>query len=219
MSKVKTEVIDKLFSILITFPNVPQKAEDQKEIFDKIVLLLEKSQDSFPKGLILKKGKRKVLLDSDDYMFFIELKKQLPVRILVNKPDENIATVNKVGNSIINFLNTILEERAKGAKSISTKLLLSDKPINYASKIIGTSQLAKINEVVKETVQPIAITFTYEREKRRYFISSSYSKKKNQNSFALYTDYDGTLPFDLLQNEYKRLNDPSNLLIKIATEL
>lgn len=216
MSKRKTSTIDKFFSAYITFPKVSKRAIDRKTLFDKIIFLLENSQESFPKGLVLKKAKNKVILDSDDFMFIIELKGQLTTRIMINEPDKNIMIVNKVSNSIINFLNTVLEEQAKGAHIIFTKIMFSDKPINYAAKIIGTTRLAKVNEVAKETVTPFVIGLEYEKEKRRLVISSSFSKKSSQNVFAAQMDCDDKLPFDLLQNENERLNDPINLLKKIA---
>lgn len=216
MSKKKMRPIDKFFSAFITFPKVSKSVKERKTLFDKIVLLLENNKDSFPEGLILKKGKNKVILDSDDFMFSIELKEQLSTRIMINEPDKNIIIVNKVSNSIINFLNTVLEERAKGANIFFSKLLFSEKPINYASKIIGTTQLAKVNEVAKENITPFVIALEYEKEKRKYVISSSFSKKVTQNIFAVQMDCDDKLPFDLLQNENERLNDPINLLKKIT---
>lgn len=218
MSKEKRMKEEVFFQAFIGFPNVSKKAKDREMLFNETYRLIDKNKESFPAKLVLKKVKRKIILDSDDYMFTIDFKRRLVTRIMVNNPDENMEVINKIGNSVINFLNTILGEQAKGSRVSITKICFSKKEVTLPSKIIGTAQLAKVNEIAKETLNPVAITFEYIKSNTNFMVSSISSTimKLRQNVFSSQTIFEEKLPFDLLQKENEKLNEATQLFVRLV---
>lgn len=150
-------------TLLVDYPKVDEKSEKRKLLFNNIYLLLEKNKETFPAKTILKKKGEEIIIDSDDFMFSIELKKPLLTRIMLNDPNKNASVVNAIGNSIFNILNTVLGEQANISHVSSTIVFYLKELSNLPIKIVGTVQIAKINEIAKEMLTPTAIGIEFKK--------------------------------------------------------
>ena len=179
--------------------------------------MIEESKNSLPTGISINKGNLKLILDSDDYMFTIIFKKVLEIRAIVNKPDVNISVVNKLANPIISCVNTILKEKAVTSNVNVSKIYSLEKSMELPSKIIGTAQLAKANEIAKENLRPIFVAFEYKKDNRNCSISCYYNKVDDYLEYAAFhnSKLTETMPFDMLQKEYESLNYSIQILNRL----
>jgi hypothetical protein len=205
---------------IASFSKTQGKAKENKGFFKEIVALIEKNKEALPKEIKIKKGTVRFILDSDDYMITLMGGKCFEVRWLINKPETNIETVNKLANTIISCVNAVLKEKADASSIFISEIFTQDKKINLASKIVGSAQLAKANEVTKETLTPFAIALEYNKDSRKYVISSVYSQTSSsypiQNSISVQFKLEEPIPFDMLQKQYENLNYSVKLCEKLV---
>ena len=201
----------------MSFPKTQGKVNENKCFLQEIVSLVEKTKDNLPAEIKIKKGNYRLILDSDNYMLSLSFRKRLDIRIIVNKPDENILTVNKLANSIINYVNAVLKEKVASSNISVSKICSQEKPVNLPSKIIGSAQLAKANEITKENLNPISVALEYKKDNRNCLISSYYSKitETSENAAFHSLKLAEPMPFDILQKEYESLNYSFQLLDKL----
>ena len=213
MSKEKEK---ELFQVSISFSKIIKDAKEKESLFNRMLTLIKEHKESFPAKLLSYKRRKEIVLDSDEFMFSIRFGKHPSTVIFVRDPEENMEIANGICNSLINFLNIILEEPATNSRVFSSITMAPKKPFNLAKKIVGTTQLAKINEITKETLNPIAIALEYRKEEREYLIYNVFGHKTSQNLVASFTIYKGALPFNLLPKEYEELKNPKKILKMIA---
>ena len=184
-------------------------------MFQEISSLIKQNRDSFPKEVTLKEKRAGIILESEEYM--ISISKNVNIRIIANKPDRTIQTINKISNLIISFINVVLKEKAYGASIYSVILYYPDKVVDLPSKIIGSSQLAKANELTKEALIPIVIGFSFKKDNQEYSISSFYSPTRPmQNNVSNRINLAEAIPFDIVQNQYEKLIYGAQLLLNLA---
>ena len=211
--KIKTNFLQ----AFLNFPKVPKSVKERKILFQEIVTLIEKSKDSLPKELKIEKGACSLILDSDNYMFTINFKRVAQARIMVNKIDENLEKVNNVANIIINLLNTVMKEKARDSSIMIAQIFSPLNDINLSAKFVGISQLAKANEITKESLTPLAIAFEFKKDNLKYVVSSFYSKDESpiQNAISIKLTLSEPIPFDLLLKEHEKLNYAVKLIEKL----
>jgi hypothetical protein len=215
MSKERKQI--NVFQAFVSFPKTRGKIKENKCFLQEIVSLVEKNKDNLPAEIVIKKDNYRLILDSDDYIITIFFKKSLELRILMNKPEANIATVNKLANTILNYVNTVLKEKVVSSSIAITRIYSYEKTVNLPSKIIGSAQLAKANEVAKENLKPVAIAFEYTKDNKSYLISSMSTKPDRlaENAISIQFKLEEPIPFDLLQKQYENLKDTEQLLVKL----
>lgn len=195
----------------VSFPKSPKVAGDIEPLFGKMLSLIQEGEKSFPAKLIVKSKQKRIVLDADDFMFNISFSKGISVRILVSNPNKNLQTVNNMGNTLINFLNTVLGDFGTEAKVSIARTMSLEKPVNFARKIVGDVQMSRINEMTKEVLNPTAIMLGYKKGEREFSLSNFFSVEEGENFLSSNTVYKERLPFNLLQNEYDQLIDPSRV--------
>lgn len=201
--------------VRIIFPKASMKAKEQKVLFNKFFSLIEESKKSLPVKVMSNKRKRNIILDSDEFMFIISFKKIELIKILMNQPEENISTVNEVGNKVINYINILLGDIASNSIVYFRKTTWGlPKKINLCKKLIGEPRLAKINEEVNQTLSPIGIYFEY-KLKGKEFGLASYVNEKSLEEIRVKSTYKYKIPFNLLQKEYDELASPTEILKKL----
>jgi hypothetical protein len=199
----------------INFPKAPKKVKEREVLFNKFFSLIEDGRESLPVKVKSHKRGRQIILDSDEFMFSISFGKTVSTKILVNAPEKNIDVVNEVGNKVINYMNTILGEKATNSHVILSKTILRpQKAVNLCKKLIGEPTLAKINETVKQTLNPVGIFFEYEF-KEKYIAFSTLSNEKSAEGFFSRSVYKDKIPFDLLRKEYDMLVSPAEIVKKL----
>lgn len=218
MSEVKilTEKKEKSFAeIEIRFPKAPKKAKDREVLFNKFLSLIEESKESLPVRVKSNKRRRQIILDSDEFMFTISFRKILSTKILVNHPEENIDTVNEVGNKVINYMNTILGDKATNSSVFfSKRIFRPEKIINLCKKLIGEPRLAKINEEVKQPLNPIGVYFEYELKGKELGFMT-FSNERSAEAIFCKSTYKDKIPFNLLRKEYNELASPTEIIKKL----
>jgi hypothetical protein len=206
-----------LIQAFMSFPKTQGKAKENKCFLQEITSLVEKNKDNLPTEILIKKGNYRLILDSDNYMAALLFKRNLEIRIIMNKPEENISNVNKLTNTIANYVNAVLKEKVATSNVTVARICSKEKAVNLSSKVIGSAQLAKANEITKESLNPLAVAFEYVKDNRNYVISSFYTKtdKPVENAVSIQFKLDEPIPFDLLQKQYENLNFSMQLLDKL----
>jgi hypothetical protein len=208
----KKEKEQTLLEFSINFPKAPKKAKEKRALFQKLLPLIEEQKEALPVRLKSNKRKRYVILDSDEFMFAISFGERIAMRIAVVDPKKNLETVNKVGNKVINFVNTILGKRAIGSQINSSKTTIHPtKTINLAKKIMDERRIAKMNEEVKETLTPCGVYFEYKVKEREFSFATFSNEKSAELMFSSFA-YKGELPFDVLRDEYNELAKPTAII-------
>ena len=192
------------------FPNSPEDTQSKIDIYDKLSKLIE-SFDR-PQNVKFRSNRKKrsiVLLADDEFEIRTKCLKKLSTEVSLANPDKNLDAVNHIWSSVINYINAVLGDAAKGAKIATSKVTCKEeKPSNLSKKIIGETRLAKINENVKRSLSPLGIVFEYEHEGRRYMLAL-YSKRPAETIYS-YETYKEQLPFDLINIEYEKLDEPES---------
>lgn len=207
----------RVYNMFLSFPKVKGDSTEKTALFKEINDLIEKSKETLPKEVTIRKKKNQVILDSDDFMVSLDFGKVVTTRFVINKPSQNLETVNKLSNTVISFLNAVLKDKANGSHALILEVIYPKQAINLSSKIVGTAQLAKANEIAKETLTPIAIAFEYKKNNVRYLLSSYYSENTDtQISVTAQKTFEEALPFDILRQEYENLNYSLQLIVKLS---
>lgn len=203
---------EETFEVTISFPKAPKKAKDRESLFNKTLRLIEENKESIPAKLVSNKREKGIVLDSDEFTVVIQFGKELSAKAIMKNPDKNLKTVNNVGNNIINFLNVVLEELANSSEVSSLRMIFPEKPMNLAKKIVGTTQLARMNQTTKQVLNPLAIMLDYKVGERDFTFSDFSTETIIMENLMSRITYKDRLPFDLLQREYAELNNPSTLV-------
>jgi len=193
----------------VFFPNSPEDTESKIDIYNKLSKLIE----SFDRPQNVKfrsnRKQRSIVLDADEFEIRTKCLKKLSTEASIVNPDKNLDAVNHIWSSVINYINAVLGDAAKGAKIATSKVTCKkEKPSNLSKKIIGETRLAKINENVKRSLSPLGIVFEYEHEGRRYTLAL-YSKRPAETVYS-YKTCEEQLPFDFIKMEYKKLDEPES---------
>jgi hypothetical protein len=200
----------------LSFPNLKDSSKDKAPMFQEIVSLIKQNKDSLPKEVKILEKSTSIILDSEEYMIVIP-QKIIGVKIIANKPDQNIQIINKISNFVISFINVVLKEKAYGASLYCAIFYNPKKEVDLPSKIIGSSQLAKANELTKEALIPVAIGFTIKKDNQEFAISSFYSSSRPmQNNVSTKLDLTDAIPFDIIQKQYEKLIYGAQLLENLA---
>lgn len=213
MAKKKKK--ETIAEVRIIFPNAPKKAKDRKALFNTLLSLVEKDEESLPVEVKSNKKRKFIILDSDEFMFVMSFRKPVSTQMLVNNPNENIDTANEVGEKVINYMNSILGDEAKGSMVGSTKTVSYGKKIfNLSEKLVGRAKVVKMNEEVRQTLKPISIGIEYD-VKDKTFAFFTLSDKTDRNRFASVTTYKDKIPFNVLRKEYDELASPEEFMEKL----
>lgn len=215
MSKQKEPMVT--FYCALDFQKPLTKKEDRDFAFRKFLSLVEEDKESFAVSIRTNKRRRRIILDSEEFMFTFSFRKKPSVRIVVSNPNKNLAVVNKIGSRIVSYLNTILGEVAVKPEVYSRKIILHPRQmVNLGEKLIGTGKIAKISEFVKQTLEPFSISFEYKIDDKYFLLSHSSSEKTAFQLFASRTVYKEKIPFNLLEKEITELSNPEELLKKLV---
>ena len=213
MAKKKEKTLAE-FQIL--FPKAPRKGKDRKVLFNKFLSLVEESKESLLVEVKTNKRRKQVVLDSDEFMFLISFRKILSTKILVNDPEKNITTVNEVGNKVINYMNTILGDKATNSRVRCSKTTTHyRKTVNVCKKLLGEARLAKLSEAVEQPLKPIGIFMGYELKGRDISFATATNKRSGEILFCSST-YKDQIPFNFLRQEYDGLNHPAEIVKKLS---
>ena len=205
-----------LLILEISFPKSPKKAAQRRELLKKMRSLIEQEGESLPFKDVTSKRNR-INLTTEEFLSSVTFTKSLPVMILLKNPAENIEEGNKLGNTLVNYVNTIFGNYAKGAKVSSNEMTPWKKgQFNLARKLIGERKIAKINELIKKTLNPIGILFEYSVEDRTNVVLTV--QRGEEIGSLVFSDYTlkNTLPWDLISNEYAALVDCMKIIDKIS---
>jgi hypothetical protein len=71
--------------------------------------------------------------------------------------------------------------------------------------------MARINEITKEVLNPMAIMLAYKKGERDFSLSNYFSGEEGEIFLSSNTIYKERLPFNLLQTEYEQLTDRSRV--------
>jgi len=206
---------ERLVEFEISFPGALEKVENMKALFNSFRSLVNESEEPLLGKIVTDKRGKQMILESDEFMFIISFRQTPMLSIVILNPDKNIKTVNEVGNQVINFMNTILGEGATGSKVISVKTISHpERMSNFCRKIISDVKIAKINKIVKQTLNPIGIFFEYKSgEKEFKFLT--FSNKRTRSLLFSQTTYKDKIPFDLIVKEYEELEKPTEIINKL----
>lgn len=217
MSKRKEKEPTCTYHSDLYLPKPLKKKEDRDSAFTKFLSLLEEDKESFAVDIRSNKRRRQIILDSENFMFTFSFGRRPLVKISVNDPDKNKATVNEIGNKIVSYFNTIFGEVAVGTEVLSRKVVLYDKKIiNLAEKLLGTGKIAKIGEFVKQTLRPFSISFEYRVGEKDFLFTCSSFKKAGAYLLISSTVYKDKMPFNLLEKEITELDYPVEVIKKLA---
>jgi hypothetical protein len=201
------------FEMQIFFSKASEKVIDKKNLFDKILSLIKQNKESLGVKIKSNKREKKILMSSDNFVLSINFGKEIMMDFLISKPDENIEIFNNVGNNIINYMNTILEEKANNLLIGCIKFIpVYKKNVNLAKKIISESRIVEINNVVEQVLNPIAISLEYQIDDRSFLLSFSSIKEKTNIFVATRIYHKEKLTYNMMQEEYNELKKPLKIL-------
>ena len=213
MAKEKIEEQTTL-QCFVRFQEIEKKDSDQK--YAKFAGLIEENKDVFPSKVIVNNAKKRVLLDAKDFAFEITFRKPILVNIMVNNPYENKAIANEVSSKVINYLNTVLNEGANGARVVCSLMTnTSSKKVNLAAKLLGEGRIARINEIVGQSLKPLSIGFEYKLGEKD-FMFSLFISGSNLQILASSTVYKDKMPFNLLEKEIGELDNPASTIKRLS---
>jgi hypothetical protein len=195
----------------ITFPKTLKK-EEASEVFDKFISLVQENKATFPPKLTFKKTKRRIVFDSENFTCAVSFGKQMEARVILNNPYENRKMANEIGSKIVNYLNTVLGEKATGARVFCTLLKVIEKGANnIPEKLLGDARIARINEVVGRALRCETIGFNFKIDEKEYMFAIFFREISSEllGSEMVYKD---KLPFDLLETEIEGFHNPEKLI-------
>jgi hypothetical protein len=198
----------------VSFPEAKEKDIGVK--YAKFATLIEENRNVFPSKVIVKKAKKRVLLDAKDFAFEISFGKRILINIMVRNPYENKAIANEVSNKVINYLNTVLNEEANGARiNCALTTISSEKKVNIAAKLLGEGRIARINELAGQSLKPLSIGFEYKFGEKDFMLSLFTSESSLQllGSHMVYKD---RIPFNFLEKEIDELDNPASIIQRLT---
>jgi hypothetical protein len=212
---------EEFFEMQIFFSKASEKVIDKKNLFDKILSLIKQNKESLGVKIRSNKREKKIIMSSDNFLLSINFGKEIMMNFLIFKPDENIEIFNNVGNNIINYMNTILEDNANNPLIGCIKFIpVYKKNVNLAKKIISESRIVEINNVVEQVLNPISISLEYQIDDRGFLLSFNSIKEKTNISVATRIYYKEKLTYNVMQEEYNELKKPLKILdVLIESEL
>jgi hypothetical protein len=192
------------------------KKKDKDLAYAKFATLIEENKDVLPVKATVNHAKKRILLDAKDFAFEITFGKMILVNIMVNNPYENKAIVNEVSSKVINYLNTVLNEGANGARvACSLMTITSKKKVNLAEKLLGEGRIARVNEIVGQSLKPLSIGFEYKLGEKNFMLSL-FSSKSSVQILASSTVYKDKMPFNLLEKEIGELDHPVSTIKRLS---
>jgi len=192
------------------------KEEDTDQKYAKFAALIEENKNVFPSKVIVSSAKKRVLLDAKDFAFEITFGKRIAVSVMVNNPYENKVVANEVSSKVINYLNTVLNEGANGARVFcSLVTTISGKKINLAAKLLGEGRIARVNEIVGQSLKPLSIGLEY-RIGEKDFMLSLFTSELTIQMLASSTVYKDKMPFNLLEKEIGELDNPVSIIKRLS---
>lgn len=212
---MKQDILQISMTYEIFFPHSPEDVKTKNDIFNKLLSLiknLDKPQNTTFKS---NKSKRRMFLGSDNFCIDIRWLKKFSTEISLVNPRENLDSVNQVTNEILNYINTVLGEKAKESSAIITKVTCKlGKSLNLSKQIIGEKRLAEINEILERTLNPVGVIFAYEREDIKYILGV-YSGRRAE-TVHIYKEYKEPIPFNFIKDVYnKEFPEPEQLIKKL----
>lgn len=213
MAKKKTEEQTTL-QCVVRFQEIKKK--DKDKAYAKFATLVQENKDVFPLKVIINNAKKRVLLDAKDFAFEITFGKLILVNMMVNNPYENKAIADEVGGKVINYLNTILNEGANGARVVCNLMTTTpEKKTNLAAKLLGEGRIARVNEIVGQSLKPLSIGFEYKLGEKNFMLSL-FTSEFNVQIVASSTVYKDKMPFNLLEKEMAELDNPTSTIKRLS---
>lgn len=203
----------------ISLPRTRKKnLKERRELFKKMKSLIEEDRESLPiKDVSFEKNT--IILDAEEFGFLISFDKPISVQIGISKDiEKNKNRVNDLANKVGNYINTILGESAKEARVAVTLITPKRKGINVAKKFVEETRLAKINELVKRTLHPQGIMFTYKSDEHENFIMYLYGEKLTMVTTMSGYEYEDMIPWDFFMEEYNNLKESIEIVGKLTQE-
>ena len=201
----------------IRFSKALKRKKDRDSAYARFISLVEENLESFPFQTSFNKKRRQVVFNAENFLIIVIFSKLPTTTIMVNEPHENISVANEASNKIINYLNTVLGEIANdvGVRCMLDSVIEEKKTVNLADKLIGERRIAKINELLKQTLKPLVIGFQFKEDERTNAIMSMSNGTTAQGVFTTAV-YKGKLPFNLLEKEIKALDNPAEIIKKLT---
>jgi hypothetical protein len=202
--------------IEVSFPSTrKKKAEERKALLNRLKSLTEKDTELQVDKISSKKYDLTLL--ADEFESRIYFNKPIKFRIFSHQDiEKNENRINNFANKLVNYLNTILGESSKGAKSFVNWMIAEEKGFNLAKEFIEETKLAKINEMIKKTIEPKGIMFEYKSGSHKNSVMHFYSEDLILFSGFSTSEYKDRLPWDFISEEYKNRKDVINIIEKLG---
>lgn len=175
--------------------------------------MVKENRAILPKKITFTRKNRRIVFDSENYAFIVLFGMHVDIRVILNNPYENRGAANEMGSKIINYLNTILDEKAVQVSVFGALARSIEKETgNLPEKLLGEGRIAKINEVVGQTLEPATIGFEYKIGERTYMFSIFFGENMSSELLGTIAVYKDKLPFDLIEKELEELNNPDKIM-------
>ena len=205
-------------TVTILFHKTPKKGVERGALFKKLRSLLKQERKSLPFENIEFDGRARVaVLAAKEFYSVISFLKPFTMTLIVTNPLKSIEKTNELANTLVNYMNTVLGEYAKGAEVRTSEFSPWKKgKINLARKLIGERKIAKINESIKKTLDPFGLLFEFSSNGRKnIMVTALLEKRGSVLALSRYT-YKNALPWDLLSSEHSNLLDCMRIIDKLS---
>lgn len=197
---------ENVIQMSIMFNQAPKKAMERKMLFNKVKKWISDKEKELRIEKIEIKRNSVILSTKRKFKFLLSFKEGIIFSSVIEDPKENIEDANQIGNKIINYLNTILGERASGVSVNVLHSIMTQKRSLLPRKLIKEEEVAKINELTKRIMNPIGVMFEYELDDRDVSLLIMSMKETSACATASRRSLDDIVPWDFIKNEYKVLN-------------
>jgi hypothetical protein len=213
----ETKKFEQNATVQVVLPRTDnKKLEERKLLFAKMKSLVEKDKELLPTKKITCK-RNMMFLTADDFGAVISFDKPISLYIRVEKDlEKNKNRIKELANKLINYLNILLGESAKGATISSTLVVPTREGIDLPKKIVEETKLAKINEIAKKRLHPKGITFEYTSNEHENLVMYHYDKKVTLTVVMSSLEYKDLIPWDFTEEEYKNLKESIDIIGRLA---
>jgi len=205
----------------ITFTSTRKiKAKERSAMFKRFKSLLERDRKSLSIEDIICE-KRKIALDCSEFGSIVCFEKPVTFSIVSEEVEKNKKRMNDMTNKLINYLNTILGEMAKGTAINSTYSKTSSERggTNIVRKFLDEAKLAKANELTKTSLEPQGIVLGFTSKKHTNVLINFYSKERGAMVGVMTkTSHKEILPWNILSEEYKNLQEILDIIESLHQE-
>lgn len=193
------------------------KAQERRELFRKMKSLVESDKESLPVENISHNARAyTIALEAKEFGSSIVFRKPIRMQITVGEDAEkNRIRVNELANKISNYLKTILGKSAKEADLYSMQII-SFAGTNLSRKFVEEAKLVKINELVKKTLEPRGICFSYKSDKHENMVIHLHHEKRAIQLTMSTCKFTDMIPWDFITEEYNNLKESMDITKKLS---